>query len=130
MRIVGDAEVTKDRQPFVPQDECVNFPVSDGRQCGSNRDRIAGHGFGAYYFARVIDQNVEFNRALQMPARHDQLKQPFTVADIRGYWAGEFAENYIRTALANYVEDTGDYVHRWSEPRFRRVGRGLHELVG
>ncbi len=62
--------------------------------------------------------------------RRGQLKQPFTVADVRGYLAGEFAENYIKTALANYAEDTGNYVHRWSEARFRRVERGLYELVG
>lgn len=52
----------------------------------------------------------------------------FRVADIRNHLGGRFAENYIRTALANFAED-GNYVQRWSDPLFKRVSPGLYEVL-
>jgi hypothetical protein len=56
-----------------------------------------------------------------------KIPKRFRVADIERHLAGQFAQNYIRTALANF-EKGGNYVQRWSAPRFRRVGRGLYEV--
>ena len=33
------------------------------------------------------------------------------------------------SALANYAEKTGNYVLRGIAPRFRRIGRGLYEIL-
>jgi hypothetical protein len=57
-----------------------------------------------------------------------RIHRQFRVSDLRPHLGHQFAENYIRTALANYAEDTDNYVKRWSAPRFRRVGRGLYEI--
>jgi hypothetical protein len=57
------------------------------------------------------------------------IQQPFRVADVEKHLGHLYAENYIRTALANFAKDTGNYVQRWSRPRFRRIKPGLYELV-
>jgi hypothetical protein len=48
------------------------------------------------------------------------INQPFSVADVQHHLKGVFATHYIKTALANYARGTGNYVKRWSRPRFRR----------
>ena len=67
------------------------------------------------------DQIEELYRQSKIPRR-------FRVADVRPHLDSKFAENYISTALANYAQETGNYVQRWSRPRFRRVARGLYEI--
>jgi hypothetical protein len=62
--------------------------------------------------------------------RRGKLPKQFRVADVRKQLEGEFSPNYIKTALANYAEDTGNYVKRWSKARFRRVKEGLYTIVG
>ena len=58
-----------------------------------------------------------------------KLPTQFRVSDIRDLLDGKYAEKYLRTALANFAEGTGDYVKRWSGPRFRRVAKGLYAIV-
>lgn len=60
--------------------------------------------------------------------RRGLLPAIFRVADVYRYLQGQFAENYIRTALANYAVG-GNYAKNGSKPRFRRVARGIYELV-
>jgi hypothetical protein len=61
--------------------------------------------------------------------RRGRLSSRFRVADIQRQLGNQFSLNYINTALANYAEETGNYVQRWSDARFRRVARGLYEIV-
>jgi hypothetical protein len=61
--------------------------------------------------------------------RSGKIPRRFRVADVEKHLGRWFAENYIRTALANFAKDTGNYVKRWSRPRFRRIQPGLYELV-
>jgi hypothetical protein len=57
-----------------------------------------------------------------------KIPRRFRVADVEQHLGDAFAPNYIRTALANFAKDTGNYVQRWSRPRFRRVAPGLYEI--
>jgi hypothetical protein len=60
--------------------------------------------------------------------RRGLIPTHFRVSDIRNHLGQQYSDNYLRTALANYAEETGNYVQRWSEPRFKRVGRGLYAI--
>lgn len=63
-------------------------------------------------------------------AKSGKVRSPFCTADIRELAvAAGHTENHISTVLANYAEDTGDQVKRGRQPRFRRVGRGLYEVL-
>jgi hypothetical protein len=61
--------------------------------------------------------------------RLEKLPPQFRAADVQRQLGNQFSINYINTALANYAEETGNYVQRWSDARFRRVARGLYEIV-
>jgi hypothetical protein len=71
---------------------------------------------------------------MSLPDHIDQLllagKIPprFCVADVEKHLHGIYAANYIRTALANFAKDTGNYVKRWSRPRFLRIAPGRYEV--
>jgi hypothetical protein len=60
--------------------------------------------------------------------RTGKIQRQFRVADVEQHLRGTFAPNYIKTALANFAKDTGNYVKRWSRPRFRRIAPGLYEV--
>jgi hypothetical protein len=51
------------------------------------------------------------------------------VSDVLAAQTGKYAEDYVKAALANFCESTGDYVKRAAAARFRRVERGLYELL-
>ena len=57
-----------------------------------------------------------------------ELRNRFRVADIRPLFADEFAENHIRTVLANYAEG-GNMVKRGQRARFHKVSKGLYEVL-
>lgn len=57
------------------------------------------------------------------------LPKRFGVADISKHFSGVYADNYIKTVLANYSEDTGNYVKRGQEARFKRVADGAYECA-
>jgi hypothetical protein len=57
------------------------------------------------------------------------LPKLFCVADIRKHFGNDYAENYIRTVLANYSERTGDYVKRGQKARFKRVAGGNYACL-
>jgi hypothetical protein len=61
--------------------------------------------------------------------RRKAIPSAFRVADVAANFRGKYSPNYISVVLANFAESTGNYVKRWSRPRFRRVGHGLYELV-
>jgi hypothetical protein len=42
---------------------------------------------------------------------------------------GEFPDKYLRVVLANNCEGTGNYVKRGQKAWFRRVSRGLYEII-
>ena len=58
-----------------------------------------------------------------------QIPRQFRVHHVRLHLGDEFPESYLRTVLANYAKNTGNYVLRGIAPQFKRVGRGLYEIV-
>jgi hypothetical protein len=68
---------------------------------------------------RRINQLVHSRR---IPSR-------FRVADVLDILAGDWSDNFIKTAPANFCEGTGNYVQRGAKARFRRIQRGLYELA-
>jgi hypothetical protein len=70
----------------------------------------------------LADKIVELRRKNLIPKR-------FRLSDVLAVLAGEYADDYIKTALANFCDRTGDYVKRGATARFRRVERGLYELL-
>jgi hypothetical protein len=69
--------------------------------------------------AILADIIVAFCRERRIPER-------FRVADIRPFLP-EYEDQYIRTVLGSYCEHSGQFGDHVS--RFRRVGRGLYELI-
>jgi len=61
--------------------------------------------------------------------RRNVIHSPFRVADVAAHFGGKYSPNYIAVVLSNFAEHTGNYVKRWSKPRFRRVTYGLYELI-
>ncbi len=62
-------------------------------------------------------------------SRQGKIPRRFRVRHAREHLGNEYPESYLRTVLANYARDTGNYVLRGMAPRFKRVGRGLYEIL-
>lgn len=60
--------------------------------------------------------------------RKGRIRHRFGVRDVRGHFENDFAENHIKTVLANYAIG-GYFVRRGRKARFKRVGRGEYEIV-
>ncbi len=70
----------------------------------------------------LVDKIIELRRTNQIP-------KLFRVAHIAPFLAREYSDNYVRTALANFCEGTGNFVKAAGAiARFRRVEKGLYEL--
>lgn len=61
--------------------------------------------------------------------REGKLPQPFRRKDVYKYSNGEFALTYLNTFLANNCEGTGNYVNRGQHAWFRRLSKGLYEVI-
>jgi hypothetical protein len=61
--------------------------------------------------------------------RDGKLPTPFGTEHIVEHLKGEFAGTYLRTVLANYCEETGDYVKKGQKAWFRRVSEGRYEIL-
>ncbi len=60
--------------------------------------------------------------------RSRRLPHQITVAHIRPIFTNQFAGNHINAVLANYAEG-GNMVLRGQRPRFRRVSKGLYQIL-
>jgi hypothetical protein len=65
---------------------------------------------------------------IEQLVRAGEIPRQFRVSDLEPHLGEAYAPNYRRTALANFAKDTGNYVKRWSRPRFQRVGPGRYEV--
>jgi hypothetical protein len=61
--------------------------------------------------------------------REGKLPTPFGTEHILEHLKGEFADTYLRTVVANYCEETGDYVKKGQKAWFRRVSEGRCEIL-
>jgi ATP-dependent RNA circularization protein (DNA/RNA ligase family) len=61
--------------------------------------------------------------------REGKLPSPFSTEDVRKLLKGKFADTYLKTVLSNYCEGTGEYVMRGQKAWFRRVGKGLYDIL-
>ena len=68
------------------------------------------------------------NLADSIVRQRGKLTHQFRVTNIRPLFADKFAENHIRTVLANYAQG-GNMVIRGQRARFRRVSNGLYEVL-
>ena len=66
--------------------------------------------------------------SIVLSVRLGELPRQFRKDDIRRVFGDRFAEKHIDTVLANYAE-CGNMVIRGQRARFRRISKGLYEIL-
>lgn len=61
--------------------------------------------------------------------RDGKIPTPFGTEHILELLKGDFADTYLHTVLANYCEETADYVKKGQKAWFRRVSEGRYEIL-
>jgi hypothetical protein len=61
--------------------------------------------------------------------RQGKIPRKFRVRHVRAYLGKAYPESDLRTVLANYARDTGNYVLRGMPPLFKLIDRGLYEVL-
>jgi len=77
-----------------------------------------------------MTQNDSLREAIRDLLYQGKLPKAFRRNDILSALRDRgFALTYLKTALANYCEGTGNYVKCGTQPWFRRVSKGLYEMI-
>jgi len=61
--------------------------------------------------------------------REGKLTRRIRRKDLFQNLGGQFSWNYLNGALGDYCEGTGDYVKKGCPPLFRKISRGLYEVI-
>jgi hypothetical protein len=80
------------------------------------------------YHAAARSGILKFSAQIRDLQRVGQLPAQFRASDLVIGLSGAFSETYIKTALPNWCE-SGNYPRRGLAAVFRRVDRGLYQLL-